>query len=43
MIWYFLAGWVAGAVAMIMLIRWLMKTHFDIIEIEESEDDDTDD
>ena len=43
MIWFFLAGWIAGAVAMIMLFVWLAKKHFDIIEIDESEDEDTND
>lgn len=38
MIWFFLAGMVAGAVGVVMVLRWWMRTHMvkvtkeDIIE-----------
>lgn len=27
MIWFFLAGWISGAVAVIMYIMWFVRTH----------------
>lgn len=44
MIWFFLAGWIAGAVAVIMWIMWWVRTHAIVIDPEKSDEEDkTDD
>jgi len=44
LIWYFLAGWIAGAVAVLMLLGWWARTHMEVIDLsdekkEKCEDD----
>ena len=44
MIWYFLAGWIAGVVGVIMLLHWWIRTHMEVIESEEdTEEENADD
>lgn len=39
MIWFFLAGWIAGAVAVVMLLGWWGRTHVvNIYEVKEEEE-----
>lgn len=42
MIWFFLAGWIAGAVAVIMWIMWWVRTHAVMIDTEKEETDEQD-
>lgn len=32
MIWYFLAGWIAGAVGVLMLGKWWVESHVEVVE-----------
>lgn len=36
MIWFFIAGWIAGAVFMILFAGWWMKTHVKRVSVEEA-------
>lgn len=38
MIWYFLAGWIAGAVAVIMILNWWAKARGIIVSADENEE-----
>ena len=47
MIWFFLAGWVAGAIGMVLFARWWLSNHVTRVtlddlkkEIEEEKSDD---
>lgn len=35
MVWYFLAGFISGAVGMVLLAKWWMETHFERVDPEE--------
>lgn len=39
MIWFFLAGWIAGAVAVIMWIVWWVRTHAVMIDADEKKEE----
>ena len=39
MIWFFLAGWVAGAVFMVMYAHWWMRRHMKKVTYEEAIED----
>lgn len=36
MIWFFLAGFIAGAVGMVMFAGWWIKTHAKRVSVEEA-------
>lgn len=36
MIWFFIAGWIAGAVFMILFAGWWIKTHAKRVSVEEA-------
>jgi len=36
MIWFFIAGWIAGAVFMILFAGWWMKTHAKRVSVAEA-------
>lgn len=38
MIWYFLAGWISGAVAVIMILNWWAKTHVTVVSVDENDE-----
>lgn len=41
MIWFFLAGWIAGAVAVFLYLNWWAKKHIiGFYEIKEKEEED---
>lgn len=39
MIWYFLAGMIAGAVGMVMVANWWMRTHATVIHLPPDEEE----
>lgn len=39
MIWFFLAGWIAGAVAVVMFLGWWGRTHVASIYVVEEEEE----
>lgn len=42
MVWYFLAGWIGGVVAVLLVLRWWAETHLHVIDVTEEEKDDKD-
>ena len=42
MVWFFLAGFVSGAVGMVMFAHWYMERHIVEVRYEKSEDDNAD-
>ena len=39
MIWFFIAGWICGVVAVIMVIQWWIRTHMVRVSKEELMDE----
>lgn len=39
MIWFFIAGWIAGAVFVVMYAHWWIKKHAKVIHANEEEDE----
>lgn len=35
MVWFFLAGFISGAVGMVLVARWWMETHFEEVDLDE--------
>ena len=39
MIWFFLAGWISGAVFMILYARWWVRKHTRVVDIHQTEEE----
>ena len=42
MIWFFLAGFISGAVGMVMLATWWMRRHATVIRLTPDDEEDAD-